>query len=74
MTRISDRPGGLASLLTQVAETGANLLEVEHVRDGIDLHVRETAVERVLETRGSEHGAEVLHTLRDGGYEVTRLG
>ena len=37
------------------ASCGANLLDVEHIREGFDLHVRETAVQLVLETRGPEH-------------------
>ena len=71
--RISDRPGGLARLLTLFAETGANLVEVEHVREGVDLHVRETGVQIVLETRGPEHAATVLEAARSGGYEITEL-
>jgi threonine dehydratase len=68
LTRISDRPGGLAALLTRVAATGANLVEVSHVREGLDLHVRETAVELVLETRGRDHAAEIMAALEAGGY------
>jgi len=68
LTRIPDRPGGLARLLTLVAGTGANLVEVQHVREGLDLHVRETAVELVLETRGREHARGVLATVRGAGY------
>ncbi len=72
-TRIADRPGGLAELLAAVGESGANLVEVQHVRDGVDLHVRETAVQLVLETRGREHAERVLALLRDGGYDVSVL-
>ena len=54
-TRVPDRPGSLARLLALVGEEGANLVEVEHVREGVDLHVRETAVQLVLETRGRDH-------------------
>jgi len=72
LTRVPDRPGNLATLLVKVAETGANIVEVSHVREGLDLHVRETAVELVLETRGHEHADGVVATLRDAGYE-TRL-
>jgi threonine dehydratase len=68
LTRISDRPGGLAALLTRVAATGANLVEVSHVREGLDLHVRESAVELVLETRGREHAAEIVAALEEAGY------
>jgi threonine dehydratase len=73
-TLVSDRPGGLAALLVCVAEAGANLLTVEHVREGVDLHVRQTGVELTLETRGAEHAEAILAALRGGGYRVQRLG
>ena len=69
LTRIPDRPGALARLLSLVGDAGANLLDVQHVREGFDLHVRETAVQIVLETRGSEHADEVLRAIRESGYE-----
>jgi len=69
MTRLQDRPGALAGLVERVASTGANIVDVAHMREGVDLHVRETAVELVLETRGREHADAVLRVLRDGGYE-----
>ena len=70
LTRVADRPGGLARLLGEVAATGANIVDVSHVREGLaDLHVRETAIELVLETRGHEHAERVVAALRDGGYE-----
>jgi threonine dehydratase len=73
LTRIPDRPGGLATLLAAVAGTGANIVDVSHVREGLGLHVRETAVELVLETRGREHAQTVLGKLRDEGYEAQVL-
>jgi threonine dehydratase len=69
LTRIPDRPGELARLLALVAGTGANLLDVQHVREGFDLHVRESAVQTVLETRGPEHAEEVIRVIRGSGYE-----
>lgn len=71
--RISDRPGGLARLLTLFAETGANLVEVEHVREGVSLHVRETGIQAVLEVRGREHADEVLTAVRTAGYEADEV-
>jgi len=71
--RISDRPGGLARLLTLFAETGANLVEVEHVREGVSLHVRETGIEAVLEVRSREHADEVLNAVRNAGYEADEV-
>jgi threonine dehydratase len=69
--RISDRPGGLARLLAIFAEQGANLIEVEHVREGVDLHVRETGVQAVLEVRGPDHATSVLQAARAAGYDVS---
>jgi threonine dehydratase len=68
--RISDRPGGLAGLLALFAEHGANLVEVEHVREGVDLHVRETGVQAVLEVRGRGHAESVVRAANDAGYSV----
>jgi len=68
LTRVPDRPGALASILATVANTGANIVDVSHMREGLDLHVRETAVEFVLETRGHEHAQRVLSTLDHEGY------
>jgi len=72
-TRIDDHPGALARLLAIVAERGANLVEVSHVREGIDLHVRETAVELVLETRSRDHAEECLGAVEQAGYRVRVL-
>ncbi len=67
-TRVSDRPGGLAGLLAAVAQTHANVIAVEHVRDGVELAIRETGVELTIETRGAEHLDRVLAALREAGY------
>jgi threonine dehydratase len=69
LTRIPDRPGALARLLALIGAAGANLLDVQHVREGFDLHVRETAVQTVLETRGDAHAEAVLRAIRESGYE-----
>ncbi|MEY4068187.1 MAG: threonine ammonia-lyase [Actinobacteria bacterium] len=71
--RISDRPGGLAKLLTLFAHEGANLIEVEHVREGVDLHVRETGVQVVLEVRGREHVASIIAAAKKEGYEISEV-
>ena len=71
--RISDRPGGLAGLLALFARNGANIVEVEHVREGVDLHVRETGVQAVLEVRGAEHADAVIEAARAAGYGIERI-
>jgi threonine dehydratase len=73
-TRVPDRPGSLARMLSLVGDTGANLVDVGHLREGLDLHVRETGVQLTLETRGPEHADEVLSRLRQAGYEARAMG
>ena len=69
-TVVPDRPGALAGLLAIVAEHGGNVVDVEHLRDGLDLHVRETAIKLVLQTRGPEHSDEILDAARAEGFSV----
>ena len=71
-TRIPDRPGGLAKLLTLIAAEGGNLVTVEHVREAVSLHVRQTGVALVLQTRGAEHAEQIVDVLGGAGYEVER--
>jgi len=73
LTRVADTPGNLARLLSTVAGMGVNIVDVAHVREGLDLHVRETAIELVLETRGAEHADRVLARLHEEGYPTQRL-
>ncbi len=72
-TTISDRPGGLAALLTRIAEAGGNVVHADHVREAVPLHVRETGVEIALETRGTDHSEAIIAALAAAGYEVRRL-
>jgi threonine dehydratase len=69
-TVVPDRPGALAGLLELVAEHGGNVVDVEHLRDGIELHVRETAIKLVLQTRGPAHGREIVEAARQHGFAV----
>jgi threonine dehydratase len=72
-TRLEDRPGALAKLLSLIAGERMNVLAVEHHREGMDLPVTGTEVELTLSTRDEEHCAEVLQRLADWGYEAERL-
>jgi threonine dehydratase len=72
-TRIPDRPGGLAGLLSLIATAGGNVVHADHVREAVPLHVRETGVEIALETRGAEHSDTIVATLEAAGYGVRRL-
>ena len=68
---IPDRPGSLAGLLTRVGELGANVVDVSHSRLGRAMALGQVHVALSLETRGPEHCAVVLRSLRDAGYRVS---
>ena len=70
--RIDDRPGSLVRLLGVFAAAGANLIEVQHQREGVDLHVRETGVHATFEVRSREHADAVVDAVRAAGYQDLR--
>jgi len=76
MTRIvvtvPDVSGVLASLTRVVAETRANILELNHDRAFSGAELGETLIELVLETHGFEHIDEVCVRLADAGYRFER--
>jgi threonine dehydratase len=72
-TRVDDRPGNLARLVALVAEARANVLGVDHHREGMDLPVTGTEIELTLAMRDEEHCAELLARLNEEGYPVERL-
>ena len=67
---IPDVPGGLAQLLADLSEQGANILEVEHERISPSLLLDEVEVRLQMETRGVEHTERVLARLRECGYRI----
>ncbi|GAB3865157.1 threonine ammonia-lyase [Nocardioides maradonensis] len=67
---IPDVPGGLVGLLREIADAGANVLEVAHERVSPTLHVGEVVVHLQLETRGPEHAEAVLARVREHGFVV----
>jgi threonine dehydratase len=69
--RIPDTPGGLATLLTQLAGLDANIIEVLHERISETLNLDEVEVALQLELRGEEHRERVLASLTGNGYTYT---
>ena len=68
--RIHDVPGSLASLLTAIGKTGANVVQVSHTRIDPHLSVHEVDVDVELETRGESHRKAVLAYLAEHDFEV----
>lgn len=72
-TRIPDRPGALHRLLGLIAELGANVVGVEHHREGARIHVADVDVALQVETKGADHIEELVARLAESGYGVERL-
>jgi threonine dehydratase len=72
-TRLGDRPGELIKLLQLVAEERANVVSVEHHREGMRLPIGQTEVELTLAMRDEAHCDELLETLVERGYPAERI-
>ncbi len=70
---IPDRPGELARIVGLIAAQRANILAIQHHREGRNIGVLETEAELTLETRDEEHSQLLIRALADGGYTVRRL-
>ena len=72
-TRVPDRPGELLKLLSLFADEHANVVSIEHHREGMDTPVTESEVEATLLTRDREHCASILDAMQQRGYPVDRM-
>jgi threonine dehydratase len=72
-TWVPDRPGELLKLLDLVAKERVNVLDVEHLREGVDIPVGATGLELTLLTRDDPHCEALLDQMRGWGYEVERV-
>jgi threonine dehydratase len=68
--RLPDRPGSLARLVDVCAQNDANIIEVQHIREGVKLHARETGIQIVLEVKDQLHATKLLNQLTDHGLNV----
>jgi threonine dehydratase len=68
--RVPDRPGGLARLLSDISDAGANVVEVSHARIDADLSLDDVEVHLQLETRGPAHAESLTAQLRAHGYRI----
>ena len=72
-SRLDDRPGELIKLLKLVAQERANVISVDHHREGMAVPVYQSEIELTLAMRDEHHCAVLLETLRSLGYQVERL-
>ena len=72
-SRLGDRPGELIRFLEIVANTRANIVAIEHRREGVALEVADTEVELTVVTRNEQHCLRLIDALEASGYPVERL-
>lgn len=67
---LPDRPGSLVGLLARIADLGADIVSVSHVRTGKHLRVDEAAVDVEIVTKGWAHADELLDAIQQAGYDA----
>lgn len=71
---LKDVPGSLANITKDVADLGANILDIRHFRYDTNLPVGTTKVIFHLETKGIDHIENIIKTLSEKGYDVGVYG
>ena len=67
---LKDNTGVLSRVLSVFAQSGANILTINHSREDRDSEVGACIVSLVLETRNSDHVAAIKLALTDAGYPL----
>jgi threonine dehydratase len=72
---IEDRPGILGLISTALGHQKANILEVHHQRNFLDVPAKGAVLEITVETRGPSHTEEIMSFMREQPYiaRVTQL-
>lgn len=65
---LDDRPGRLAHVLTCIARTGANILDIDQSLPGVEVPLGKAAVQLLLELRNPDHITEITTALTHAGY------
>ncbi|MEN8041103.1 MAG: threonine ammonia-lyase [Actinomycetota bacterium] len=66
---VPDEPGRLAEVLTTVGDLGANVLSVDHQREGADSDFGTVRIHITVETRSHQHIARIVDAL--AAYEIS---
>jgi len=66
---LDDRPGSLATIARIIAENDANVTGLDHTRVGGSISMGDVSITVNLETKGHQHGEQVLSALRAEGFQ-----
>ena len=67
-TKVADKPGSLWKMLRVVADSGANIISINHNREDKETEVAACIVTMVLETRDQRHVEALKRELSAQGY------
>ncbi len=70
--RVPDVPGQLSDVTVAIADAGANVLSVDHGRQGIGLPFGYTEIRFAVETRSAEQFEAMRRSLEEIGIEILR--
>ncbi len=71
--RLKDRPGQLFAVARVFGQQQVNILEVSHQRIFTSLPAKGLVTEIECETRGPDHLERLIESLRDAGFDVSRV-
>lgn len=69
----NDYPGLLGRIASLIGSEGANILEVRHSRQFLDLPAKGVSIDLTIETRGGDHVRVIETALADAGFIVRRI-
>ena len=69
--KITDKPGGLVALLHTIAQTGANVVSVNHARQAKNCDVGACVISMGLETHDHQHIERIRKALEEAGYDAS---
>jgi threonine dehydratase len=72
-TRLRDRPGELIRVCELVAGESANIVQIEHRREGVQLAVGDVGLDLTVVMRNEEHCLRLIAALVENGFPVERL-
>ena len=72
-TRLRDRPGELIRVCELVASESANIVQIEHRREGVQLAVGDVGLDLTVVMRNEEHCLRLIAALEENGFPVERL-
>lgn len=67
---VSDRPGGLATLVRTIADQGASVMDIAHERAWLHTSIDQVVNKVVVEVSGPDHEARLRAALESAGYPL----